>query len=183
MIEPIKLPTIKQLYTPEPATLPSTIQGMPNYQYVLNSMASTAKTPTTWQNLLGGVEGVNNNLTGLLNKGLDNANTFNPTSLAIGLGKSAVNATLGAFGNKPADIHSTTGKITQGIENSGVLPMLGPVGLGLQAGFTAFNIFDNALGKKSKLQGTVGMDIAGYNQDLNPLAGKKFSWTAKSKRK
>lgn len=130
-----------------------------------------------------GVESANTAIGGLLDKGALNAEKFAPTSLAMGLGKSAVNATLGAFGNNPADIHSTAGKITQGIENSGILPMLGPVGAGLQLGFTAFNTLDNALGKTGKLQGTKGMNITGYNQDINPLAGKKFSWTSNSKRK
>lgn len=130
-----------------------------------------------------GVESANTAIGGLLDKGTLNAEKFAPTSLAMGLGKSAVNATLGAFGNNPADIHSTAGKITQGIENSGILPMLGPVGAGLQLGFTAFNTLDNALGKKGKEQGTIGMNIVGYNQDINPLAGKKFSWTSNSKRK
>lgn len=131
-----------------------------------------------------GVESANTAIGGLLDKGALNAEKFAPTSLAMGLGKSAVNATLGAFGNNPADIHSTAGKITQGIENSGILPMLGPVGAGLQLGFTAFNTLDNALGKTGIEQGTVGMDIAGgYGQNINNLAGKKFSWTSNSKRK
>ena len=131
-----------------------------------------------------GVESANTAIGGLLDKGALNAEKFAPTSLAMSLGKSAVNATLGAFGNNPADIHSTAGKITQGIENSGILPMLGPVGAGLQLGFTAFNTLDNALGKTGIEQGTVGMDIAGgYGQNINNLAGKKFSWTSNSKRK
>lgn len=129
-----------------------------------------------------GVESANTAIGGLLDKGALNAEKFAPTSLAMGLGKSAVNATLGAFGNNPADVHSTAGKITQGLEEL-PLEMLGPWGIAAKGALMGFNIFDNALGKTGKLQGTKGMNITGYNQDINPLEGKKFSWTSNSKRK